>query len=180
MVGCSIDPTEEGLASLQRFLRQVGSRATPADTQFIVNGLRTSLGMQRVRVDGIPADTHFAQVMVEADYRMKLIGIGLQPPPVRMTTFIDAASPGQISRNALIRWYFVPDYECVRASADGLAMELVGDGVKLVGENELVTATGSGVPPAAKIVRAKCLRPALPRAIRNWPSSRRSTPNSAT
>lgn len=142
MVGCSIDPTEEGLASMQRFLRTVGSRATPADTQFIVNGLRTSLGMQMVRVDGIPADTHFAHVMVEADYRMKLIGIGLENPPVRMRTFIDSASPGQVSRNALIRWFFVPDYQCIRASEDGLAMELVGDGVKLVGENELVAATG--------------------------------------
>jgi len=142
MVGCSIDPTEEGLASMQRFLRTVGSRATPADTQFIVNGLRTSLGMQTVRVDGVPADTHFAHVMVEADYRMKLIGIGLENPPVRMRTFIDSASPGQVSRNALIRWFFVPDYQCIRASEDGLAIELVGDGVKLVGENELVAATG--------------------------------------
>lgn len=142
MVGCSIDPTDEGLASMQRFLRTVGSRATPNDTQFIVNGLRSSLGMQTVRVDGIPADTHFAHVMVEADYRMKLIGIGLENPPVPMKTFIQAASPGQVARNALIRWYFVPDYQCVRSSEDGLAMELVGEGVKLVGENELVSATG--------------------------------------
>ena len=143
VIGCSIDPTEEGLAAMQQFLRQTGSRATPAQTQFIVNGLRNSLGMQNVSVMGVAPSTHFAQVMVEADYRMKLIGIGLERPPARMVSFIEKATPSSVSRNALIRWYFVPDYECVRVSDDGLAMELVGDGVKLVGENELVSSSGA-------------------------------------
>ena len=40
------------------------------------------------------------------------------------------------------RWYFVPDYQCVRESDDKLAMELVGNGVKLVGEDEVVMANG--------------------------------------
>ncbi len=142
VIGCSIDPTQEGLAEMQRFLMHTGSYATPAQTQFIAEGLRTSLGMQNISIDGVPADTHFAQVMVEADYRMKLIGIGLERPPVRMVSFIDRASPASVSRNALFRWYFVPDYNCVRQSEDGLAMELVGDGVRLVGENELVSSAG--------------------------------------
>ena len=40
------------------------------------------------------------------------------------------------------RWFFVPDYQCVRVSKDNLAMELVGDGVKLVGEEEVVNSDG--------------------------------------
>ncbi len=142
LIGCSIDPTQEGLAEMQRFLRSIGTRATPAHTQFIVNGLRTSLGLQDVRIDGVPPETHFAQVMVEADYRMKLIGIGLERPPIRLVSWVDRANPAQVSRNAMQRWYFVPDYHCVRISDDGLAMELVGDGVKLIGEDEMVTAGG--------------------------------------
>ena len=142
VIGCSIDPTTEGLAAMQQFLRQIGSHATPAQTQYIVNGLRNSLGMQDVSVMGVAASTHFAQVMVEADYRMKLIGIGLERPPVRMVNFVENSTSRSTSRNALMRWYFVPDYECVRVSDDGLAMELVGDGVKLVGENELVSSSG--------------------------------------
>ena len=144
VIGCSIDPTEAGLARLQATIRQQGGYITPAMTpQRIVSGLKNSLGMQTVRVDGIPANTHFAQVMVEADYRMKLIGIGLERPPVKLVSFIDAVSPSQMAANALIRWYFVPDYECVRMAEDGLAMELVGSGVKLVGEDEVVSAAGS-------------------------------------
>jgi hypothetical protein len=142
-VGCSIDPTQEGLARMQQFLRQVGSTARPAQTQFIVQGLRNSLGLQTVRVMGVPPNTHFAQVMVEADYRMKLIGIGLEQPPVKMASYIENASPASVSRNALQRWYFTPDYQCVRVSDDDHAMELVGNGVKLVGEDEVVTKDGS-------------------------------------
>ena len=57
-------------------------------------------------------------------------------------SFVERANPAQVSKNALFRWYFVPDYQCVRVSDDNLAMELVGDGVKLVGEDELVGANG--------------------------------------
>jgi hypothetical protein len=140
---CSIDPTPEGLSRMQQFLREFGRRATPNDTQFIVEQLRDKLGMQVITVGGISAKTHFAQVMVEADYRMKLIGIGLETPPVRLTSYVERANPSQIARNALQRWYFVPEYQCVRVSDDALAMELVGEGVRLVGENEVVSKDGS-------------------------------------
>jgi hypothetical protein len=61
---------------------------------------------------------------------------------VRMVSFIEKVKPAQVSRNALFRWYFVPEYNCVRVSDDKMAMELVGDGVKLIGEDELVANGG--------------------------------------
>ena len=143
MIGCSIDPTKEGLQRLQEFLRLHGSHATPAETDSLVDNLRTALGPQMVHVMGVPATTHFAQVLVEADYRMKLIGIGLEKPPVKMLSYVDRANPAAVSKNALQRWYFVPDYKCVTVSADDMAMELVGDGVKLVGADEVVGGDGS-------------------------------------
>ena len=142
LIGCSIDPTQEGLAAMQQFLRNIGSHATPDDTQTIVQGLHTSLGLQNVSVNGVSPRTHFAQVLVEADYRMKLIGIGLERPPVRMVSYVDRASPSSVSRNAMQRWFFTPDYQCVCVSEDKQAMELVGDGVKLVGQHELVGPDG--------------------------------------
>ncbi len=139
---CSIDPTPEGLSRMQQFLMQFGRRATPGDTQFIVNKLQESMGPQVITVGGIPATTHFAQVMVEADYRMKLIGIDLEQPPVRLKSYVDRANPAAVARNALERWYFVPDYQCVRVGEDGLSMQIVGEGVKLVGENEVISQHG--------------------------------------
>ena len=140
---CSIDPTPEGLSRMQQFLHEMGPRlSSPNQEQFIVKQLRDRLGMQVITVGGVSAKTHFAQVMVEADYRMKLIGIGLEQPPVRLKSYVARANPHQIARNALQRWYFMPDYQCVRVSDDALAMEMVGEGVKLVGEDEVVGKDG--------------------------------------
>lgn len=142
LIYCSIDPTPEGLVRMQEFLRAFGRSATPNDTQFIVHQLRDKLGLQVITVGGVSPKTHFAQVLVEADYRMKLIGIGLELPPVRLKSYVARVSSAQVSRNALERWFFVPEYQCVRVSEDALAMQLVGDGVKLVGESEVVGKEG--------------------------------------
>ena len=145
LISVSIDPTQEGLQNMKQFLAQYGSRATPADTQTITSGLKESLGLQTVRLTGVPASSHFAQVLVEADYRMKLMGIGLERIPANMQNYVQRANPAAVSKNALARWYFVPDYQCVRVAEDDLAMELVGDGVKLLSSDELVQANGQRV-----------------------------------
>ncbi|PHS16444.1 MAG: hypothetical protein COA78_03705 [Blastopirellula sp.] len=144
-VGVSIDPTQEGLKRMQQFLSSFGSRATPGDTNTIIRNLREALGQQIVTVKGISPKTHFAQVLVEADYRMKLIGIGLERPTAEIPSYVANTSPGSVSRNAMQRWYFTPNYDCVKVSEDSLAMQLIGDGVKLVGENEMVTQAGGRV-----------------------------------
>lgn len=146
-VFCSIDPTADGLVRLNKFLASVGSSFSgPPNEQIahqIVAGLKENLGLQTVSIGGISPKTHFAQIMVEADYRMKLIGIGLEQPPVKLASYVSLASASSISRNAMQRWYFMPEYECVRVSEDKMAMQLVGEGVKLVGEDEVVKADGS-------------------------------------
>ncbi|MBN1909129.1 MAG: DUF1598 domain-containing protein [Pirellulales bacterium] len=145
MISCSIDPTQEGLARQKQFQRSLGG-ADPRNPQVakgIADGYREALGLQTVTITGVSPETHFAQVLVEADYRMKLIGIGLEPPPVQIKSYVQLANPATIAANAMERWYFVPDYQCVRSSEDGLAMELVGDGVKLIGANEVVNSDGT-------------------------------------
>ncbi len=142
LVYCSIDATPEGLSRMQQFLSGMGRQIHPNDEQIIVEGLRESLGLQVITLGGIPASTHFAQVMVEADYRMKLIGIGLEQPPVRMKSYLSQASFASIARNAMCRWWFVPDYQHIKVSDDATAAQFVGNGVKLVGTDELVGPDG--------------------------------------
>lgn len=152
-IAVSIDPTQEGLARMQQFLMRVGGNIQPAQTKNIVRGLKKNLGQQVVSFKGISPKTHFAQVLVEADYRMKLIGIGLERPPVDITTYVEKASPTAVAASAMARWYFVPNYESIRMSDDGLAAQIVGEGVKLVGANEMVQADGTRVN-AARVDRA--------------------------
>ncbi len=142
VISVSIDPTQDGLRNMQQFLSSLRG-VTPRDIPQIAANLRSELGLQNVVIHGVSPKTHFAQVLVEADYRMKLIGMGLEQTPVRLATYISNASPGSVARNALKRWYFVPDYQCVRVSSDGMAMQMVGDGVQLLGEDQLVAADGT-------------------------------------
>lgn len=141
----SIDPTQEGLERMRQFLVNISGRVTPADAGRIAQGLKENLGLQTVRIHGISPKTHFAQVMLEADYRMKLIGIGLEQPSVKITSYVQRANPRSVARNALQRWYFTPDYDCVKVSEDELGMALEGDGVQLVSEDQLVQAGGGRV-----------------------------------
>jgi hypothetical protein len=140
-IGCSIDPKPEGLAAMQAYLKKVGRVNPKGGTDAIVGGMKQALGTQTVSVFGVSPATHFAQVLVEADYRMKLIGIGLEPAPVKMKTWVDLTSGGA-GQNALQRWYFLPDYQCVKMAEDDLAIQLVGQGVKLCGADEVVMPDG--------------------------------------
>jgi hypothetical protein len=150
VISVSIDPTQEGLQAMQRWLAEIAPRVRPGDAEAIVAGLKEKLGLHNVSVLGISPRTHFAQVMVEADYRMKLIGIGIEPPPVKMATYVGKASPTEVSRNAMQRWFFTPNYDCVRVAEDELAMKLEGQGVQLVGANELVQGDGQRVAAAGE------------------------------
>jgi hypothetical protein len=144
-LGCTIDPQPDGLARLVEFQktvpRSVRAQERDAVARAMVQGLAKSLGEAKIRVFGVSPRTHFAQVLIEADYRMKRIGIGIEPPPIKLTTFIGAADSAQAG--SLQRWWFTPDYKCVRLAEDKLAAELVGQGVQLLGEDKLIGADGT-------------------------------------
>ena len=151
-VGCTIDPSEEGLARLRDFQKKVPSvvpkHARRLVASQILTGTRDALGMSNIRVFGISPKTHFANAMVEADYRMKRIGMGLEPPPVRMVTFLGAIRSAR--HDALQRWWFQPDYKSVRIAKNHMAMQLVGQGVQLASEDLAIGPGGQLLNPLAK------------------------------
>ncbi|WP_425616517.1 DUF1598 domain-containing protein [Anatilimnocola sp. NA78] len=148
IIGCSIDATKDGLANLQKFFASFHGKMPAGGDARIAEGARQALGLQEVTIRGLSPKTHFAQVLVEADYRMKLIGIGLEQPPVRIASYASLATAATVRGNAMQRWFFEPNYECVKVSDDELALELVGEGVKLIGEDEVVQADGTRVANA--------------------------------
>ncbi len=57
--------------------------------QAIAAGLEKALGRQQVTFTGVPATSHFASVLVAADYRMKRLAMNFEPSPVRgMPSFL--------------------------------------------------------------------------------------------
>ncbi len=145
VISVSIDPTPEGLQRMQQFLAAVRGNLQPGDAEELALSLKKNLGLQTVSIKGIPHSTNFARVLVEADYRMKLIGIGLERLPVAVSSYVERANPSQVASNAMERWFFTPNYDGVAVSEDGLAMKLNDRGVQLVGENERVGAGGQRV-----------------------------------
>jgi hypothetical protein len=145
-IGCSIDPTAEGLANMQKFAKQVARRRL-RNPKVIVNGLKQAMGRQVVTVNGVSPETHFARVMVAADYRMKLITIGVEKPPVKISSYVDLSSGRRA--DAIARMYFAPHYETVVVSDDHLAMQIKGNRVKVVGVEELASDSGERLENAS-------------------------------
>jgi len=133
LVGCSIDATGEGLQRLRKFQqtipRTIPDRLRGQVARRIATGTQRALGMARIRVFGISPRSRAAQVLIEADYRMKLMAIGLERPPLKMATYIGKLR--RAPKNMLQRWWFTPQYDAVKVSPSRLAMELVGQGVQL-------------------------------------------------
>jgi hypothetical protein len=146
-VGCSIDQTEEGM---RRFNQQIAKLQSAIDRRQVdaalFQNVRDSVGLQNIAVWGVPPDSRLALVLVEADYRMKLIGVGLEDSRVRdLKTYFSMLGPGRIVDQKLQRWWFIPDYDAIITSDNGDAFELLGQRAKLVGADDKLMASGQVV-----------------------------------
>lgn len=147
--GCLITPRQEGLARIQEFLRQSSRRPLrPGERKAWLEQLRSQLGLQEIEVYGLEPGTRAARVMVEADYRMKLVGMGLEEAVPGVVSYLDSLrlGPGDAPPPmGVLRWWFALDYDAVQASPDRLAFAIHGQGVKVLSENERLTAAGERV-----------------------------------
>ena len=56
--------------------------------------IEQTLGPQQITFSGVPATSHFARVLVAADYRMKRLAMGFEPSPVRgLPSFLQMMQP---------------------------------------------------------------------------------------
>ena len=149
-VGCSIDPKKQNLVNFNDFIKRNSSPASPAVIARRFAAMKKVLGMQDVSVFGVPADSHFAQVLVEADYRMKLISIGIEKPPLRrFRSHLDFVKP---AGNTLQRWWFSPLYDAFQKNNDGSVFKFSGQRMQLMSQSETVDAQGNRSPSPFKNV----------------------------
>ncbi|MCA8993804.1 MAG: DUF1598 domain-containing protein [Planctomycetaceae bacterium] len=140
-MGCSIDPTKENMANLQNYLRQNSTVTTPAGAAQRYGVMARVLGMQEVSLWGVPQESHFASVLVEADLRMKRISLGIERPGVKgIRSQLSLLKP---QGNSLQRWWFVPQYDPVNVDADHTVFQLSGPRVKLLAQEEYSDAAGN-------------------------------------
>jgi len=139
LIGCSIDQNETRRANMARFQRQNRGAASVRVVQWRYRRMAEILGMQKVTVWGVPEDSHFAQTLVEADYRMKRLAIGLEPAQVKgFRSHLDMNLRG----NSQQRWWFAPFYDEFEMNDDETAFHFAGQRVQLLANDELVNAKG--------------------------------------
>jgi hypothetical protein len=150
-LGCSITPRANNLLKTQQYLKNAAGKPIVAGrTEQWLSGLRDSMGRQDVEVFGVDTQTHLAKTMVEADYHMKLIGMGLVPGVPGMNSYMDnlkqaAEKTGTPQALSMLRWWFTTNYKALHATKDGQAFEIIGSGVKVLSENELIGKLGNRV-----------------------------------
>ena len=151
--GCSIDPDPSVMRDLDKLSRTAPDSPDREERRLWFDKWQ-AVGSrpQSVRVLGVPFDSHFAKVMVDADYYMKRLTDGSVVLDIegfeslmemRMRTARDklfAAQSPSISTQSLNRFWFCPS-ESTFTEEEGVVL-LRTCGVKLLTEEEFLTAGG--------------------------------------
>jgi hypothetical protein len=147
--GCSINPRQEALAKTQAFLASSSQRPLePAQRKRWLRELRDTVGTQDIEVFGVDPASRVAGVLVEADYHMKLIGMGLAEGAEGVRSYLASirVAPGRAPPPmSVLRWWFALNYDGIRSTPAQDAFELVGQGVRVLSENELLAEQGRRV-----------------------------------
>jgi hypothetical protein len=140
-ISCSIDPTPEGVQRLQQVSQQFRPGITP---QIAGRQMEEAVGLQMITVTGVPATSHFARVIVAADFRMKRLAMNLEPAPVDgMPSYLAMLKRGGGAANNLMpRFWLAANYEPIARDKDGLAWELRGKGVRCLTEQGFINSAG--------------------------------------
>ncbi|MBS0201885.1 MAG: DUF1598 domain-containing protein [Planctomycetes bacterium] len=149
--GCSINTRDDGVRALTDFVQKSQARG-PLNSKSVrnwVKQLQEKLGRQDIEVWGVPADSRVARVIVEADYRMKLIGIDKLKAGKEIPSYFDllsTAQPKEVQTMDALRWWLTMKYDAVTHSADKNVFEIQGSSVLCQSENQFLTAEGKHVP----------------------------------
>ena len=141
--GCTITPTQKSLRDTKNFVSTSKLKGNAFRTK-----LRKALGKQDIEVFGIDAETHAGRVLVEADYRMKLVAMGLEDSIPEIPSYlsrIQLAPGGGLPPMDVVRWWFTMNYKDVVADPDKEIFTFTGTGVKVLSENELIDDQGARV-----------------------------------
>jgi hypothetical protein len=151
--GCSINPRKEGLAAAQVVNDKWSSQSLkPSQRSRWLEEFRSAVGKQDIVVYGIDPRTRAARVLVEADYRMKLVGMGLEPGTLGVTSYLQSieVDPGEAPPPMnVLRWWFTLNYSALKTTDGHDAFALAGQGAKVLGEDELLTELGERVHTGA-------------------------------
>lgn len=167
---CSIDPDHRVIKRLQKIAKRIMSNNSTPDTieKYIDEWHEVCSSPQRVTVLGIPFNSHFAHVMVKADYEMKRLVDGSDQINIPGFTSLTESileevksdwlqgKPISVYVSVLNRFWFYPgEYQYLED--EGIVLAIAQPQVKLLTEEEflnkkgMVVGKGSPNPSANKV-----------------------------
>ena len=150
MFGCSIDPRPEGLKAVKQFVtdsQNAGPLAAGGAKNWATQ-IGDKLGRQDITIYGVPTNSNVARVILEADYKMKLIGIGKLEGGSNVPDYFELTQrhPEFATSNIeALRWWLSMKYEAVLHNSDRTSFEIAGSSVQCKSENEHLKDTGERV-----------------------------------
>ncbi|MGE0537887.1 MAG: DUF1598 domain-containing protein [Pirellulales bacterium] len=148
VLGCTINPSAEGLAAAKEYLDGAAGATKPAGRKQQLEQLRRRVGLQSVEVFGIDPRTTAARTLVAADYHMKLIGMGIEPGVDGVPSYLQLVARSdsdEVPALDVLRWWFTLACDAVESDEARDAFALRGVAVRLQGENEMLAANGQRV-----------------------------------
>ncbi len=149
--GCSFNPRPEGMKQLQAFVEQSQARGpleAGAAVKNWANQLQSKLGPQDIELWGVPRESRVTRVITEADYKLKMIGIGKLDGGRHIPSIFELLTETEqkAGRIDALRWWLTMKYDSVLHSPERDVFEIQGPSVQCLSENQFLTAQGERVP----------------------------------
>ncbi len=141
--GCTIDPTNEGLAASAKVADEFRQGKIPVGK--IADALSEAVGKQRVAVFGTAGDTPLGHLLVEVDRHMKMLALGMQKMPAGVPNYLDVITDHArdgVPDGKLLRLWFTGTPVSVRTDNDQQVFEFAGRPMKLACESQLPREDG--------------------------------------
>lgn len=129
-LGCDIELTKEIQERVATKANAIGPTARVIGFKKACDQIAEAGGPQPVKYFGLEADTRFALVCVEADYRLKQLALGILPSP---TPKVESYRSMIAVPERLLRFSLESNYESLKVSPEGTAFELRGPSLKVNG-----------------------------------------------
>ncbi len=154
-LGCSIEPSNEGILAAQQMLSKPGAVERLArNPAMVVEQMQDKIGPHRVRVFGMHASTGTAIALIDADEHMKRVGFGTVATRQRINSYFDYLDQQtSVPKQSLIRWWFAYADQPVLSNSRGDMFQLPQQCVAVLSEQQWVSQQGraptGGQDPAA-------------------------------
>ncbi len=148
--GCSINPRQQGMKALKDYVEASVARGplrAGAGVRNWAKVLQQKLGLQDIDIYGVPKTSRAARVIVEADYRMKMIGIGKMDGGSSIPSIFDLFTEDEQKSGKLdaLRWWLSIKCDTVMHSPERNVFEIQGSSVLCQSENQHLTDQGERV-----------------------------------